>query len=172
MRNRDQDLEWVEIVDQKGNAFDTATRKAVHSNPFMIHKAVHIIIVNEQGEIFLQKRSENKDIQPGKWDSSVGGHLLIGETYGDAARREMLEELGIKLPLLEKMYSYLWKSDRETEMVTTYLSRFDGPFNLDSEEIEQGRFWKISEIQEELGSGELTPNFEEEFSRYLQWMKS
>jgi len=71
-----------------------------HGNPALVHRAVHVLVVNAAGELLLQKRSARKDIQPGKWDTSVGGHLEPGESYFAAALREMREELGLSgLPL-------------------------------------------------------------------------
>lgn len=167
MSARKQRDEWLEVVDKQGNVYDTARREDVHKNPNLLHRAVHIIVVNDNGDIFLQKRSANKDIQPGKWDTSVGGHLNVGESYERAAKREANEELGIRNISLEKLYDYLWRSERETELVRTFLCHYNGPFSMDMEELETGRFWTIQEIQSNLGTGILTPNFEEEFSRYL-----
>jgi len=171
MNDRLGDEEWLDVVDEQGNVFDTARRRELHSNPNMIHRAVHIIVTNPEGHIFLQKRAETKDIQPGKWDTSVGGHLAIGEDFNDAAKRELYEELGISGVPLEKLYSYLWKSDVETESVRTFLCTYAGEFRLDADEIETGRYWTNEEIRSNLGKGEFTPNFEEEYSRYIAWKK-
>ncbi len=169
MSAKKQHDEWIEVVDKQGTVYDTARREEVHRNPSLLHRAVHILVVNGNGDIFLQKRSATKDIQPGKWDTSVGGHLNVGESYERAAKREADEELGIHGLSLEKLYDYPWRSDRESELVRTFLCRYDGPFSMDVEELETGRFWTLEEIQANLGTGVFTPNFEEEFSRYLRW---
>jgi len=163
--------EWLDVVDEQGNVFDTARRRELHSNPDMIHRAVHIIVANPQGHIFLQKRAETKDIQPGKWDTSVGGHLSIGESFKDAAKRELREELGIRGVPLEKLYSYLWKTDVETESVRTYFCVYDGEFRLDKDELDTGRYWTHEEIRTNLGKGVFTPNFELEFNFILKYLK-
>jgi len=95
----------------------------------------------------------------------------VGENYDRAARRETREELGIPSPTVEKLYSYIWMSDRESEMVRTYLCRYEGEFALDREELETGRYWTLEEIESSLGSGVFTPNFEEEFARFSAWKK-
>ena len=99
--------------------------------------AFHVLVFDAQGRLFLQKRTLTKDIQPGKWDTSVGGHLRPGEAPEAGARREMQEELGVAPPALEFLYQYLWQSTRETELVRTYRAIHAGPFALQAEEIER-----------------------------------
>jgi isopentenyldiphosphate isomerase len=81
--------EYFEIYNEKNMCLGLAKRNICHGNPKLCHKTVHVIIFNDKGEILLQKRSFNKDIQPGKWDSAVGGHINPGEHIEKAARREM-----------------------------------------------------------------------------------
>jgi isopentenyldiphosphate isomerase len=161
--------ETFEIVDEEGRAIGLAPRTSCHGNPSLLHQAVHVLVVNEEGQILLQKRSPNKDIQPNRWDTSVGGHLKPGEDYGAAAAREMREELGIGGRSLLPLHDYLWRTVVESERVRTYLCLHNGPFCPDSEEILELRFWSLDEIHQHLGEGVFTPNFEEEFARYLVW---
>ncbi|RKY66219.1 MAG: NUDIX hydrolase [Candidatus Latescibacterota bacterium] len=162
--------EMLEVVDEEGRVVGLAPRSLCHSDPKLAHRAVHVIVVNSKGELLLQKRSLTKDVQPGMWDTSVGGHPRPGETYEDAARREMAEELGIEGANLEHLYDYTWRSDRETELVRTYRCVYDGPVRPDPKEVTEARFWRTSEIEESLGTGVFTPNFEHEFGRYRRWM--
>jgi isopentenyldiphosphate isomerase len=162
--------EIFEIVDQSGRVIGHAPRREVHGNPELIHRSVHVLVLDSaekgaHGKIFLQKRSADKDIQPGKWDTSVGGHVAPGESVLKAAKREMGEELGITGVDIEFLYSYLWRTDVETELVTTYLCYYNGPIRILRSEIDEGRFWSFAEIESKLASGTFTPNFEEEFSR-------
>ena len=87
--------EWFPLVDEKGETIGKATRKECHNGSKMLHPVVHLHIFNKAGDLYLQKRSINKDIQPGKWDTAVGGHIDYGETVEDALHREVREELGI-----------------------------------------------------------------------------
>ena len=93
--------EIFEIVDEDNNIIGTATRAECHGNPELIHRTAHVIIIDDSNRILLQKRSQDKDIQPGKWDTAVGGHLDVGESFKDGAIRELKEELGVstELPL-------------------------------------------------------------------------
>lgn len=169
MPRRAMSSETLEIVDEKGKVIGLASRRACHRNPALLHRVVHVLVVNQEGQILLQKRSSHKDIQPDKWDISVGGHLHPGENYEAAAAREMQEELGIEGRPLLRLYDYLWRTAIESEQVRTYLCHCSGPFHPDAEEISALAFWPIDGIQQHLGDGTFTPNFEEEFARYLEW---
>jgi len=158
--------ERFEVVDEENNVIGVATRRECHGNPALIHRVAHVLVFDSSGRLVLQKRSPNKDIQPGKWDTSVGGHMDIGETPEEAARREMKEELGIEGVALQFIYQYLMRNEIESESVFTYYCRYDGEINSDPVEITEVRKWAISEVKAALGTGVLTPNFEEEFEHY------
>ena len=87
--------EWFPLIDEQGNTIGKATRRECHNGSKLLHPVVHLHIINNDGELYLQKRSTNKDIQPGKWDTAVGGHIDYGETVEEALSREVREELGI-----------------------------------------------------------------------------
>ncbi len=158
--------ELFDLVDEQGKVIGQARRGEVHGNPELIHQAAHVIVEDSRGRLYLQKRAPDKDIQPDKWDTSVGGHVDTGESPEAAAHREMAEELGREPESLEFLYRYLWRSPVETELVSTFLCHHDGPFSPDPVEISEGRFWSREEIQAALGSGVFTPNFEAEFARF------
>jgi len=111
----------------------------------------------------------NKDIQPGKWDTSVGGHLNPGEAFEEAVYREMKEELDIESIPVQHLYDYWMRNEVETEFVRTYMCMYDGQITLNADEIVDGRFWRLSEIECNLGSSTFTPNLEQEYKKYLEW---
>ena len=127
-----------------------------------------MLVFNSDGAIFLQRRSPDKDVQPDKWDTSVGGHVDAGEAYEHAARREMREELGITDAELEPLYRYLHSNEYESEMVATFRATWDGPIRVDPGEISEGRFWTVAEIRS-APSSRFTPNFLDEVRRYEAW---
>ena len=83
--------EWFPLVDEAGLVIGKATRKECHSGTKLLHPVVHLHVFNNVGELYLQKRSLRKDIQPGKWDTAVGGHIDYGETVEEALRRELID---------------------------------------------------------------------------------
>ncbi len=131
----------------------------------MRHPSVHIFVMNAKREYFLQKRSLYKKVQPGKWDTSVGGHIPSGESYEKGALRELREELGVSLldaSALEPHHDFIWATDFETEHTRTFILRHEGPFQLNPAEVSEGRFWTVPELREAVGTGVLTPNLEAE----------
>jgi isopentenyldiphosphate isomerase len=162
----------LEVLSPDGRPASLARRGEVHSGSMMLHRAVHVLVLDGRGRILLQRRSASKRIQPLKWDSSVGGHVAPGESPLDAALREAREELGLSLrpEELTLAYEYHWRSEVEAELVTTYVVRRDGPFSPDPSEVEELRFWEPREIASALGSGALTPNFEHEYARLTEWL--
>lgn len=115
--------------------------------------------------MYLQKRSMNKDIQPGKWDTAVGGHIDYGETVEEALRREVREELGITEFTPQFITRYVFESVIEKELVNTFRTVYNGEIQPDAEELDGGRFWPMEEIKANLGKSVFTPNFEQEFQR-------
>jgi isopentenyl-diphosphate delta-isomerase type 1 len=160
-------MEYVDIVSEDNKIIDKALRSECHGNPKLIHRAAHVLVLNSHGHLLLQKRSMNKDIQPGKWDTSVGGHVESGESYEKAAYRELEEELGVKNVIIDYLYDYKMRNEIESENIRSYLCKFDGHIDFNQYEIDEVRFWEIEEIKTHLGTGIFTPNFEQEFTLYL-----
>ncbi|ABL00845.1 NUDIX hydrolase [Pelobacter propionicus] len=157
-------VEWFDIVDENGTALDRATRARCHDGSKLLHPVVHVHVFNSGGKLLLQKRKLTKDIQPGKWDTSVGGHIQSGELLEDAIQREVLEEIGIEIDpaRLRPLGRYLFESEIEREYVYSYACTHDGPFRIQEEEIDEVRFLDITEIDDLIATGETTPNFNRE----------
>nr|WP_299336820.1 NUDIX domain-containing protein [uncultured Prevotella sp.] len=130
-----------------------------------LHPVVHLHVFNKKGELYLQKRPEWKDIQPGKWDTAVGGHVDYGETIVQALHREVLEEIGISEYSPESMGRYVFESDREKELVNVFRTTYDTPLHPSTTELDGGRFFSHEEIAQRIGKGVFTPNFEKEWLR-------
>jgi isopentenyldiphosphate isomerase len=159
--------ELIEIVDTEGRTIGLRNRSEVHKDPSLLHKVVHILIFNDAGQLLLQKRSMKKDVAPGKWDTSVGGHVSPGEDWMVAALREMHEELGIASIAIKPLYSYIFAGSFESELVFTYRCIHNGPFPFNREEMEEVAFWEIDDIKRALGGGMMSDNFESEIKIFL-----
>ena len=160
--------ELFPIVNEQGECIGSATRKECHSGTFILHPVVHLHVFNPLGHLLLQKRSLSKDIQPGRWDTAVGGHVDYGESIEAALHREARAELGIEFNSAEKIVSYVFTSKVERELVNTFrITTTQEHFNFDPVELDDVRFWSIDEIRANLGKGIFTPNFESEFTKYL-----
>jgi isopentenyldiphosphate isomerase len=163
MQNNDPE-EWFPVIDAEGNTIGKALRSICHDGKSMLlHPVVHLHLFNTRGELFLQKRSETKDIQPGKWDTSVGGHVGLGESVEVALAREVREELGLKSFVPHFLKKYIWQSTREREMINSYSTISDENPVINKSEIDEGRFWTRDEIIKNLGKEIFTPNFEHEY---------
>lgn len=160
----DNSEEIFPIVDQEGNTIGKATRGECHGGSKLLHPVVHLHVYDPDGRLYLQKRPDWKDIQPGKWDTAVGGHVDYGEDVASALRREAREELGITGFEPEHLVTYVFESDRERELVNVFRTVFHGAV-VPSDELAGGRFWAPDEIESSLGKGIFTPNFEQEYIR-------
>jgi isopentenyldiphosphate isomerase len=136
--------EIFDVVDERDSVIGQKPRSEVHRLG-LLHRAIHVLVFNSRGEVFLQKRSTTKDREPGKWDSSSSGHVDSGEDYDDCAVRELHEEIGL---IVQKTPERLFKIEacRETdqEFVWVYRCAGEGPFQLHPDEIESGE-WFVPE---------------------------
>lgn len=139
--------EIFDVVDAQNRVTGQSTRGEVHARK-LLHRAVHILVMNRRGEIFLQKRSHLKDVAPLKWDSSAAGHLDAGEGYAAAARRELREELGIEVEATEHLHTFAGGEDTDFEFVELHLARHHGTVRCPAEEIDCGEWFSPEAISE------------------------
>jgi 16S rRNA (adenine1518-N6/adenine1519-N6)-dimethyltransferase len=152
-------LERFPVVDENDRWLRDAPRPEVHGNKLR-HRAVHILLFNTHGEVFVQKRSRAKDRHPLLWDSSAAGHLSAGEEYDAAAERELKEELGISTDL--KRIAKLPASEQTgQEFIWLYRGAHDGPFHLEPSEIEYGKFFPVGVVSDWINArpNDFAPGF-------------
>lgn len=159
--------ELLEAFDDCGRFLGLFPRSECHKNNALAHRAVHILVFNDEGDIILQKRSGMKDLYPYMWDTSVGGHLSPKESYLEGAIRECEEELGFTPIKLHWLYKYTMKGESETELVETFLTIFNGPFKPSKEEISE-----IGSFKVEVLFFEEAKNFSPFFLRELDEFKN
>lgn len=155
------------IVDIDGNVTGSATRKECHSGSLLLHPVIHLHVFNSKGELFLQKRSVQKDIQPNLWDSSVGGHIDMGETPKYAAIREAGEEIGLIGFTTHFIDKHIIENEIEREFTYCFFTITDKKIRIDNNEVSDGRFWTIKEIEQQIGKNIFTFNFELDFQKFL-----
>lgn len=159
--------EWLPLVNENGEVIGKAPRNICHNGGKLLHPVVHLHILNEKQEIFLQKRSMKKDLLPGYWDTAVGGHIGINEKVEDALKRETSEELGITDFEARFLGSYVWESPHEKELVFSFLCTRYQQMNIANDEVDEGRFWSRKEIEQGIVNRIITPNFIHEYSELL-----
>jgi len=155
--------EWFDVTTPQGKIIGKAQRSAVHGNPDLLHPVIHVHIMNAASEIYLQKRNTNKEVQPDKWDTAIGGHVMSGETIDHALKREAEEELGLSMGEFQPLFRYVMRNNFESELVHGFLLEDEGPFYPNPREISEARFWSVKEIENNIGKDIFTPNFEKEF---------
>lgn len=141
-----QKEEYLDIVDSSGNVIGQESRKVLHSDPQKTHMAVNILIVNGKGEVLVQQRSYAKKFGGGLWEVSAGGHVNAGEKPADAARRELFEELGIKVNL-KLIAKKLFRYEKQSELVYLFSGKYEGQFSYDRNEIEELEWIKLDELE-------------------------
>lgn len=164
-QNNYNDGEWLPIVDETAHVVGRSTRTYCHSGSLLLHPVVHLHLIDRMGRLYLQKRSLKKDIHPGKWDTAVGGHVAYGENILEALKRESYEELRLVKYHPTFIETYIYDSSVENEMVFVFATVGNFTPKPDLEEVIEGRFWEISDIESAIGDKILTPNFEMEFSQ-------
>ena len=141
-----QKSELFDVVNAEDTVLRVAESAVVHREQLM-HRAVHVFVFNAAGQLYLQLRSLNKDSAPGKWVSSCSGHVDSGEDYDAAAPRELAEEIGLTEPSgLERIFKVSPCKQTGQEFVWVYRCRAEGPFILDPEEVSDGKWIDLDEL--------------------------
>ena len=158
-----QQVEYFPIVEPNGLVIGRSTREYCHGGAKPLHPVIHVHIIDRFSRIYLQKRSMKKDIQPGKWDTAVGGHVSYGESIVEAVYREAYEELRLMEFNPIHIETYQFESPVEKEMVSIFAAVGSYELTPDLDEVDEGRWWPVEEIDANVGKGVFTPNFESEF---------
>jgi isopentenyl-diphosphate delta-isomerase type 1 len=153
--------EWFDVVNDRDEVIGRELRRNVHARGLW-HRAVHVLVFDRAGRVFLQKRSMLKDLSPGLWDSSCSGHVDSGEDYDTSAVRELFEEIGVRgSQTPERWFRLNACVETGWEFVWVYRLRHDGPFVLHPEEIEKGDWFTPAEVTQWMArkSADFCPSF-------------
>ena len=143
--------EWFDVVNERDEVVGRATRREVHARG-LLHRAVHVLVFDRAGRVFLQKRSMKKDMSPGLWDSSCSGHLDAGEDYDAAASRELGEEIGVHGAKPARWFRLEACAETSQEFCWIYWLRHDGPFVLHPDEIDAGEWVTTAELTQRIAT--------------------
>jgi isopentenyl-diphosphate delta-isomerase len=183
----DPSEELVDIVNELNEVIGTAKRGEAHKKGH-IHRALSVLIIHSEGKVLLQQRSKHTKVHPLSWDLSTSEHVLKGESYEDAGKRSVKEELGIevevkpisKTSLQKRKYEFSdkrslrpdgFKTIYENEIVMMLSSMHDGPFKVDPVEVNMVEFFSIDEIEKKIQKGDkFTPWFLDEWENVKKYL--
>jgi len=141
------------------------------------HRRATVFVFNKNKELLIQKRAPNMS-WPNTWSSSASGHVLDGETYEDGARRELKEEIGIEcdFKLVGKIIEVTKSTEQDMidkEHHQLFVCSFDGPFQIQKEELSEVKFESIENIKKKISEdpSQFTPGFIKEFEYYIKNIK-
>lgn len=160
--------EFFPVIEPNGLVTGRSAREYCHGGDKPLHPVVHLHIIDRFSRIYLQKRPLTKKIQPGKWDTAVGGHVSYGEHLLEALFREAYEELRFIHFNPIHLITYEFESEIERELVNVYAAVGSFDLHPDPEELDGGEWWDISEVEKNIGEGIFTPNFESEYQMIRQ----
>lgn len=143
----------IDVVDENDQVIGVAEREELYQKSLR-HRIVHVLVFNKKGEMSLQLRTDKVKFCPNHWSTSAGGHVESGESYEQAAKRELKEELGI-----EKDLKFIGKdiynvTDELEKFVSIYKVIYEGDFNYDKNDISKVKYFPIGEIKNMINSGE------------------
>ena len=161
--------EMMDIVDEKDNIVGKETMDEVHDKG-LLHRAVHTFIINPEGKLFCRQRSFKKKRYSGFWSTSVGVHVLAGQSYDEVAKESLKNMLGIdcKLTFIGKARVH---DKFENEISATYIGYSDEEMDFNPEQIEGGKFFSIKEIRELAKQKNVTPHLAHSLDVYLEYRK-
>lgn len=146
--------EYLDIVNEKDEVIGKTSYAEIYAK-LHNHRIVHVLLFNDKGEMALQLRSKHKKFCPQHWVTAVGGHVQSGESYEEAALREMEEEIGVQVPVeFLRKDRYEWQGRSLIKFLGTYKATYNGPFEINPEEVEKVEYFGIDEIKKMISAGE------------------
>jgi len=149
--------EIVLLVDEQNHEVAQVSRRVMREGG-LIHRACYILVFNRSQEIFVQRRTMSKDLYPGYLDVATGGVVLAGESYELAAKRELAEELGLRKATLRSHFDFYHEADNNRVWGRVFSCQAEGPFVLQPEEVEDGFFLGMEELQSLAAAEQFTPD--------------
>lgn len=162
----DNGQEIVAVVDEENRETGRITRAEMRAR-CLIHRATYILVFNSRHQLFVQKRTETKDIYPGFYEIAAGGVVLAGESYEDSALRELQEELGVVADDLNHLFDHFHDDGKNRVWGRVFSCFHDGPFRLQEEEVASGEFMDMEEVLAMIKEKPFCPDGVDILRRYL-----
>jgi len=163
--------ELVDVVDESDRVVTQATRRQVRAENLR-HRSVYVFVFNSTGQLFVHRRTQNKDVFPGYWDVAVGGVLGAGEDYDSGARRELYEELGIDGMPLRRLFPVRYEDDQNRVSGVVYSCTCDSPFRLQASEISAGEWMDLDVVLERTQLDQFCPDGLEALRLFLSKLEA
>jgi isopentenyldiphosphate isomerase len=149
--------EMVDIVDDDDQVIATVTRAEMRARRLQ-HRAVSIAVISGDARLLVHRRADDKDLWPGMWDMAAGGVVAAGESYEDAARRELAEELGVGAEAMEWLGEDRYADESVALIGRGYLTVHDGPFTFADGEIAEVRWVTRAELAALMATERFVPD--------------
>ena len=160
---KNKNTEYLPIVDEEGKLLGKASRKQCHADPKLMYPVVRLHIFNPEGKILLQRRSLKSDIEPGKWDAAVAGHVHYGEDIEAALKRECAEEINIDIKEFQLINKRVFNAETSTALMFVFLSVVEEIPRANKNEVEEIDFFTISEIQPLISNNKASIGLAQEY---------
>jgi isopentenyldiphosphate isomerase len=158
--------EVVDVVDAEDRVVAQATREEVRRRR-LLHRATYVLVFNAGGQLFVHRRTATKDVYPFHFDVAVGGVVTTGESYDEAAQRELAEEIGVRDVALRCMLPFHYEDEGNRVNGMVYSCTYDGPVRLCPEEIISGEWLDLDQVFEQAQHEPFCPDGLEALIRYL-----
>jgi len=149
--------ERVDVIDEHDRVLETVPRREIRRRN-LLHRVTSTFVFHPDGRLFLQKRTDSKDVYPGLYDMCVGGTVTHGETYALNACRELGEELGARGAVLYHLFTHRFHDETTNNLIHVFACIHEGPFTLQAEEVAEGRWATPDEVQALVDTGKVCPD--------------
>jgi len=149
--------EMVDLVDEDDRVIGRAPRSEVRRRK-LLHRGAGVLCRNSAGDVYVHRRTASKDVFPGMYDAFAGGIVASGESYEQAARRELAEELGVVGAELRPLVKQRYRGPDLQTWNVVFETVWDGPIVHQADEVAWGAFVPVDELRQRLETWEFVPD--------------